>query len=611
MRDDERSAPKCHAVVEALRKIGIGAFIPLLLTGMPIWHPSDHRAPASIECGGSQERTPSAHPLRDRAIVELRALVETVRRFRSPEAQARVQAKLADALWAVDEPLARRLFEEAFVATSRIEDDPKEGSRAAREKKYRLRQEIIRRAARRDPALADQLLARLSEADHIDPLRPASERARHRLTSAHDLLRENPQQAIRMVRESLDEGVIDFTLFFLDELRRRDPQQADRLFERALQSVVRRAPPNLNELLLLGSYLFTERTRISFSIIAGRPAVNVMPGLFAREVGSPRLIRRYLDAAFHVLTLMASAPAHRLAPYESGLMAAAIRQLLPFYERYEPERALFLSGVLSQLAPHLPEPLRAQEETPPSESEQLTAALERARKETHPEKRDLMYLRIAYALYTQGRYDAAREVAEKIADPKARAKTISILETAIWRERIAQGIEPPDVRSLNLDLVSESLLIVEWAMALLRKQRTDEAKLLLHGQIARVLADRRERASQWLALAGLLGALRRVDVEEALPLLAGLVRALDLLSENPPPEAPPIEGEQTHLFHFISIGAHRIPFLMPLSEEFQLEKVVEEFARADFEMTLGWMHQIRAEEVRASLIIAACRTALQ
>jgi len=548
---------------------------------------------------------------RDRAIVELRALVETVRRFRSSEAQARVQAKLADALWAVDEPLARQLFEEAFTATSRIEDDPKEGSHAVREQRYRLRQEIVRRAARHDPALARQLLARLSEErDLVDPLRPVSERARHRLVSALDLLRENPEQAIRMVSESLDEGISDVTLAFLGELRKRDVQQADRLFERALRSAVRRAPPNLNELLLLGSYLFTEGMRISFSTIAGRPAMNVTPGLFAREVGSPRLIRLYLDVVFNVIALAAFAPAHPLTPYESGLIAAAIRQLLPFYERYEPERALFLLGVLSQLAPRLPEPIRVQEETPLSESEQLTAALERARKETHPERRDRQYLQIAYALYTQEKYEAAREVAEKIGDPEARRKTISILETALWRDRIARGIEPPDVRSLRLDLVQESLLIVEWAMALLQKTRTDEAKLLLHGQIARVLAERREREFQWLALAGLLGAMRRADAEEALSLLAGLVRALDRLPRTPLPEAPRIEDEQTHVLYPISIGAYRIPFLIPLREEFRLEKVVEELARANFETTLGWMHQIQTEDVRASLIIAACRAVL-
>ena len=562
----------------------------------------------SLTWGDSLQRPTERESDRDRAIAELLALVETTRRFPSPELRARVLAKLADALWAVDESLARRRFEEARALTTRLEGAP---NSTTRERRYRLRQDLIRRVARHDPEFANRLLARLQEEqDILDPLRPVSERTRHLLTVARDMLHENPEQAARMVRETLGEGITDDTLFFLSELRRRNPQQADRLFEQAVQHAIRRVPPNLNELLLLGSYLFTERMQISFSQIAGRPAVNVTPGLFIHEVGSRTLIRRYLDAAFHALTQLVFTPVQRLTPYEIGLTAAAIRQLLPLYERHAPEHVPLLTGWWHQLIPHLPEPLRPRGEASPTESAHLTAAVERARKETHPEKRDVLYLRIVYALYTQGNYEAAREVARELTDSKAKAQVMSLLETAIWRGRIAQGIEPSDVRSWRLDLVQESLLIVEWAKALLQERRVDEAKLLLEGHIARVLADDTEHPLRWVALTGLLDTLRRIDAQEALSLLANLARALDSPSRSPDPAAPRVEDAPTHVLYLIGIGKHRLPFLLALGEEFDLERVIKEFARHDFEATLAWIHHLRTEDVRASLLIAACQAVL-
>ncbi|GBC77866.1 hypothetical protein HRbin08_01350 [bacterium HR08] len=350
--------------------------------------------------------------------------------------------------------------------------------------------------------------------------------------------------------------------------------------------------------------------QISFSQIAGRPAVNVTPGLFAHEIGSRTLIRKYLDAALHTLAPLAFASAQRLTLYEIGLTAAAIRQLLPLYERHAPEHVPLLISWLYQLTPHLPEPLRPRAAPSPPESEYPTAAVERARKETHPEKRDLLYLRIVYALYTQGDYEAAREVAAELTDPRAKAQVMSLLETAIRRRRIAQGVEPSDVRSRKLDLVQESLLTVEWAKALLQKKRVDEAKLLLQGHIARVLADDPAHPLRWVALTGLLDTLRRIDVQEAFPLLAGLARALDSPSRSPDPAAPRVEDGPTHILYPIGIGKHRLPFLLALGEEFDVEKVITEFARHDFEATLAWIHHLRTEEVRASLLIAACQAIL-
>lgn len=106
----------------------------------------------SLTWGEPPQRPTERESDRDRAIAELLALVETTRRFPSPELRARVFAKLADALWAVDESLARRLFEEALALTTRLEVAP---NSTTRERRYRLRQDLIRRVARHDPEFAN------------------------------------------------------------------------------------------------------------------------------------------------------------------------------------------------------------------------------------------------------------------------------------------------------------------------------------------------------------------------------------------------------------------------------------------------------------------------
>lgn len=578
--------------------------VPLLVTVSLLASPQVGGQPGQREAGGKDlelERN------QQQAVAVLRSLAESSRRFQRPESRARVQARLADALWSIDEPLARKLFEEAFLATAEIKGDSNERPQVVMEKKQRLRQEIVSLASKHDPKLVDRLLSLLPEVEKQveDPLRPSTERTQQLIASARTLLKENPERAASMVAQSMEGGVIDYTLFFLQDLRAKDPEQADRLFERAIRTVAQRTPPNLNELLLLGSYLFTERGRVTYTMIAGRPAINVAPGLFAAEGRNPALIKLYLEAASQMLLRYTSIVPQQLTDYETSLIYAAIRQLMPLYERYAPDLLLALASLMYQMAPHIPESVRAMtaHAAQPSIEDSVKAVLEQANQEVSTEKRDRIYLDASHAFYTQRKFDLARDIARKISDRKAEEVMLQVIDTAIWRERVRQGEVPPGVLPRNLDILQESIVVAELAKLWMEQKKTDEAKILLQGQISKVLADKTSREKSLHALVGLVGTLMHVDRAEAVQLVGAIVTRLK--------DVPEVEIARSHAAYDVQAGGRTLSVLITLGDEFMLERVIKQLAEEEFDAMLSWVQQIQPEEPRALLTIIACQTALE
>jgi len=106
--------------------------ITLLVTVSLLAWPPVGRQPGQREASGKDSELERKQ---QHAVAVLRSLAEPSRRFQRPESRARVQARLADALWSIDEPLARKLFEEAFLATAEIKDDSHERPQVVLEKK--------------------------------------------------------------------------------------------------------------------------------------------------------------------------------------------------------------------------------------------------------------------------------------------------------------------------------------------------------------------------------------------------------------------------------------------------------------------------------------------
>ena len=118
---------------------------------------------------------PLASERRATVITLATSLADEARSFRDEQLRARVQMQAADALWETDVEQARALFHRAWDAADAAD---REGVRRFEEKSRaraestgwsdenppELRSEVLRLASRRDRALGEEFLTKLSEA---------------------------------------------------------------------------------------------------------------------------------------------------------------------------------------------------------------------------------------------------------------------------------------------------------------------------------------------------------------------------------------------------------------------------------------------------------------
>src|SRR5256714_501990 len=144
----------------------------------------------------------------------LESLAIEARSYRDEPLRARVQARVADALWDQNKESARTLFRRAWEVAEAVEKDAANGggtsvpgrleaNRPARPRQN-LRRQILQLAARRDPLLGEEFLKKLTVRDEArtedsaskNPEVSAAEMA-ERLRVANDFLRtDNIERAL-------------------------------------------------------------------------------------------------------------------------------------------------------------------------------------------------------------------------------------------------------------------------------------------------------------------------------------------------------------------------------------------------------------------------------
>ncbi|HYJ45216.1 MAG TPA: hypothetical protein VEV81_01290, partial [Pyrinomonadaceae bacterium] len=212
---------------------------------------------------------------RARRAQALTLLIETADRARLFDDllyRARVQALAADALWPYDAGRARAIFQRAWEAATA--SDKAEQETEAREtgalpgsvtKVTEARDEILRRAARRDSRLADIFLRELTSgndgasADRNEPgprssshqLSPGGAR---RLALAYELLEAGEaHRAAEIAMPVINEGVSVELITFIAHLSTRDWNEADALYGRLLGRAAADPGTDANAVLMLSS----------------------------------------------------------------------------------------------------------------------------------------------------------------------------------------------------------------------------------------------------------------------------------------------------------------------------------------------------------------------
>lgn len=548
------------------------------------------------------------------AMSVLQSLAIEARSYNDEPLRARVQAQIADVLWSRDKEAARTLFRRAWDVAETLDQATNSTPAGQRPRNGRtqpranLRREILQLASRRDHALGEEFLAKLTPRDD-DAVKTAarelsSTESTERLRLAHELLEtNNVARALQFADPALTR-VDSRAIEFLVSLRQKDAPAADRRFASLLSIAAADPASDANTVSLLTSYAFTPSIYLLVSR-GGIPSSNSYPPRDAPELNQP-LRRAYFEVAAGILMR----PLTQLDESSAGRAGThfIVMRLLPLFQQFAPD---FVGPLNAQLASLGWEAARTTANTGDvalkrgmgnggeSNDDELTERLDRAK---NSDERDRAYA--FAAISAADRADPrARDLAEKIEDAETRKGVNTFVDYMLIRAVITQ--KRPD----------EALQLIRKA----ELPRTLRAHFLTRVATLKIKDDP-VRATELLDEA--LAETRRLDqgtADRAYSLIAVLrqfsvldrTRTWELLSEtiktiNSIPEFTGERGQTTLPLE----GKFTIRLTVELAAPTDLSDVLRQLAEQNFYQALDASKTFRADAPRASATIAVARAVL-
>jgi hypothetical protein len=386
------------------------------------------------------------------ALSLLVSLSNEARSFPDQKLRARTLSRIADALWDPDPDQGRALFRRAWDAAAvadqesarRVEEERKRQESAtgsfALAMPPDLRSEVLRLAAKRDRALGEELLEKLTEARKQDateatsPTRadsldtPAALRQRLRL--ARQLLDSDVERALQFADPALGTVSMD-ALSFLTLLRDKNPEAADQRYARMLVTAESDLQADANTVSLLASYLFTPHLYVTFSPDGGQNASQMN-----QRTAPPQVALALRTAFFNTAAriLLRPSPSREQDRSSSGLQGKflVIRRLMPLFEQHAPKPTVEqLRAELTALGQGTDRDIREDEDEdsvlrgigPEREATDVEKSLlDKIDRAKTAAERDALYLQLATRTAQKGEM-RARDFADKIEDSELRKQT--------------------------------------------------------------------------------------------------------------------------------------------------------------------------------------------
>lgn len=404
------------------------------------------------------------------ALSLLVSLANEARNFSDQKLRARTLSRIADALWDADPEQGRALFRKAWDSA---EVADQESARRLDEERQRqqsanpngpgaliyppeLRSEVLRLAARRDRALGEELLNKLTEArkqeatDASSPERPdpsdAPAAIKQRLRLANQLLDTDVERALQFADPALGPVTME-GLDFLSSLRGKNAAAADQRYARMLAIAETDLKSDANTISLLSSYLFTPHLFVTFSADGGQSSSSMNQRTPPPDV-TPELRSAYLRAAAQLL--LRPSPSREEDHSSSGLQGKylVIRRLMPVFEQYLPKEAADQlrneMAVLGQGSNRDPRDNDEDDDgrgiqrgiTPERKPEDVEKSLlDRIERAKTSEERDALYLQLAARGAQKGDM-RARDFAEKIEDSELRKQARPYVDMYLARDAV-------------------------------------------------------------------------------------------------------------------------------------------------------------------------------
>lgn len=542
------------------------------------------------------QQLPEAEAERRRmAVQRAEAFAQKILGFRDVEIKVLATARMADLLWKDDEGYARRLFTKALDLTNAGATSDEEAGHLAS-----LRRQVIAILSRRDAKLARSLMDADKETD-------SAQRMEANFSIAYDAVRKEPQKAVEFAERSLNDGVFPYMVSLLMELRRKDVRAANALFLKTLDRLVAQPTVDANQLLYLGTYVFTSpKIDPNDKTISPNAVAQVGVGSFLLyDITADRpdvpvaLVVAYLKAATKILTRNIYDSRERQVYYAASYL------LLPKLQKYAPDLIAPLSASMSALAPGIPQEMTETSAYANFKNEpqkDLDARLKEIESITDERMRNGRYLFLTFTLWQSKDFAHARLVADKITDLVAARQ----LQTLISFGEAAVSLEQNKNQLLEVEAAAEKL-------------PQDIERALLWLGIARAYADQGNAARAREAIEKALTAAEHIE-DGRKPLLT--LSAASLLARVSEARASSTLGQAVRQFNAqkpaslrevswrrrIETGSTRLDFPLKVKGvDLGFSRSLPPLFTADLESTLAAVNELTAEDLQAQawLVITA------
>lgn len=464
----------------------------------------------------SKPKQPKPDPEREQrraiAISALQALAIEARSYRDEPLRARVQARIADVLWNLDQEGARALFRRAWEIAEAVDQSQTTNVPSRRSPNTRtpvranLRREILQLASRRDHKLGEEFLAKLSPGDPnqtTSTAEPSSAESTERIRLANQFLAAgNVERALQFADPSL-RRINSGTIHFLVALREKNVATADQRFASLLSIANADPASDANTVSLLTSYTFTPSVYLIVSP-SGIPSSNSYEPRPAPTL-PPALRRSFFEVAAQILLR----PLTQIDASSAGRPGTKliVTRLMPLFQQFAPDLAPALHAQVAAMAIEssrvysLPKlNLNGEKDQSPVDDE-LKEGLDRAR---GVDERDRVYAFAAMRAADQAD-PRARELADKIEDSDTR-KGITTFVDYSFIKRLIRNKQPHEavvlIRKSNLTHTLRAHYLTQVATLMVKDDRvraSEQAEEAV-AEARRIDAGTPERAYALIAL---------------------------------------------------------------------------------------------------------------
>ena len=550
------------------------------------------------------------------AMSMLQSLAVEARSYNDEPLRARVQAQIADVLWSYDKEAARTLFRRAWDVAEALDQTGATSNPPGRrpnnpgrsQPRANLRREILKLASRRDHALGEEFLAKLTPRDAAGPKTTARElsaiESTERLRLASELLEaNNVPRALQFADPALTR-IDSRAIEFLVSLREKDALGADRRFASLLSIAGADPASDANTVSRLTSYAFTP----SIYLVVSRSGIPSSNSYQRRD--APELRQQLRRAFFEVAAGILMRPLTQIDQSSAGRAGThfMVMRLLPLFQQFASD---FVGPLNAQLASLGPEAARATANTGDvalrrgmgdgagSSDDELTERLDRAKTS---DERDRAYAFAAISAADKAD-SRARELAEKIEDAETRKGVNTWVDYMLIRAAVTK--KQPDealllIRKAELPRKLRAHFLTRVATLKLKEDPVRATELLDEAltETRRLDPGTADRAYSFVAV---LRQFSQLDRTRTWELLSETIKTIN--------SVPDFTGERGQTALTLE-GKFSIGLSVELASSTDLTDVLRQLAEQNFYQALDVSKTFQADATRALATIAVARAVL-